>query len=224
MSSNGTLLVEAIATLAVLIHAYWAWALALVATLTVLLLALVAVLNSLYDHCRTRKDQPTMTVTEVTGEYGTAHRVPASNYAAVSPAALDSWIITAPCWHPLWTQYALALVSLAHIPDVPPAKLHRPGMTHEINVMALNPEHGPYDARTLSAGRLRYLTPGNVAEQFTTTDELARHLTQLCAQAVVDGRLCPETADAPERIRTYWQQAIRDTLGHHHDPRHGHLT
>ncbi|WP_405856152.1 hypothetical protein OG407_07325 [Streptomyces sp. NBC_01515] len=56
MSSNGTLLVEAIATLAVLVHAYWAWAIALVATLTVLLLALVGVLNALYDHYRPRKD------------------------------------------------------------------------------------------------------------------------------------------------------------------------
>lgn len=57
MSSNGTLVVEAIATLAVLIHAYWAWALALVATLTVLLLVLVGVLNTLYDRCRRpRKD------------------------------------------------------------------------------------------------------------------------------------------------------------------------
>ncbi|MFJ9243784.1 hypothetical protein [Streptomyces sp. NPDC101776] len=222
--STGTLFIEALTTLAILIHAYWAWAIAIIATLTVLLLALVGALNLLYDHLtRTRKDQP-VTITEFTGEYGTAHRVPASNYQAVSPAALDSWIITAPCWHPLWTQYALALVSLVHLPDVPAAQLHRPGMTHEISVMALNPEHGPYDARTLSAGRLRYLTPANVAEQFTTTDERARNLTQLCAQGVVDGRLCPETADAPERIRTYWRQTIRDTLGHDNDPHHGHLT
>lgn len=56
MSSNGTLFVEALTTLAVLVHAYYAWAIALVATLTVLLLALVAVLNSLYDHYRPRKD------------------------------------------------------------------------------------------------------------------------------------------------------------------------
>jgi hypothetical protein len=50
--SNATLLVEALATLAVLVHAYYAWAIALVVTLTVLLLALVAVLNSLYDRRR----------------------------------------------------------------------------------------------------------------------------------------------------------------------------
>ena len=222
--STGTLVVEAIATLAVLIHAYWAWAIAIIATLTVLLLALVGTLNTLYDHYRHPSKDPAMTVTEHTGPYGTAHRVPETNYQAVSPAALDSWIITAPCWHPHWTQYALALVSLTHIPDVPQTQLHRPGMTHEINVVALDPEHGPYDAHTLSPGRLQYLLPVNIAEQFTTTDETARDLTQQCAQAVVHGALCPETADAPDRIRTYWRQAIRNTLHHDHDPHHGHLT
>ncbi|MFJ9895262.1 hypothetical protein ACIQPR_18295 [Streptomyces sp. NPDC091280] len=165
-----------------------------------------------------------MIITEHAGPYGTAHRVPESNYRAVTPAGLDSWIITAPCWHPAWTQYALALVSLAHIPDVPPANLHRPGMTHEINLVALNPEYGPYDARTLSPGRLRYLLPVNVAEQFTTTDERARDLTQICARAVVDGRLCPETDNARDRIRAYWRQTIRNTLNHDRDPHHGHLT
>ncbi|MFJ8140631.1 hypothetical protein [Streptomyces sp. NPDC096013] len=54
--SNGTLVIEAITTLAVLIHAYWAWTIAIIATLTVLLLALVGVLNALYDHYRPRKD------------------------------------------------------------------------------------------------------------------------------------------------------------------------
>ncbi|MFJ9895263.1 hypothetical protein ACIQPR_18300 [Streptomyces sp. NPDC091280] len=55
--STGTLLVEALTTLAVLVHAYYGWALAIIATLTVLLLALVGALNTLYDHLtRARKD------------------------------------------------------------------------------------------------------------------------------------------------------------------------
>lgn len=55
--SNGTLVVEALATLAVLVHAYYAWAIALVGALTVLFLALVAVLNALYGRYRhPRKD------------------------------------------------------------------------------------------------------------------------------------------------------------------------
>lgn len=57
MSSNGALFVEAIATLAVLLHAYYTWAIAIIASLTVLLLALVAVLNTLCARLRhSRKD------------------------------------------------------------------------------------------------------------------------------------------------------------------------
>lgn len=55
--SNDTLVIEALTTLAVLIHAYYAWAIAIIATLTVLLLGLVVVLNTLYDRLRhPRKD------------------------------------------------------------------------------------------------------------------------------------------------------------------------
>lgn len=50
--STGTLVIEALTTLAVLVHAYWAWTLGIIAVLTVLILALVGVLNELYDHHR----------------------------------------------------------------------------------------------------------------------------------------------------------------------------
>ncbi|MFJ9381908.1 hypothetical protein [Streptomyces sp. NPDC101455] len=52
MSSNGTLIAEALTTLAVLLRAYYGWYLAFIATLTALLLALAAVLNTLYNHLR----------------------------------------------------------------------------------------------------------------------------------------------------------------------------
>lgn len=153
---------------------------------------------------------------ELTGPFGTAHRIPRDSYRDTSPAGLDGWIITAPIWHPWWSQYNLGVVSLADIPGLPKPNLQRPGVTHELSVTALDPEHGPYDARNLPADGLPYLTPVNVAEQFTTTDDTARHLALLCARAVVDGRLCPETADAPDRIRGYWHTAIRQTLDHDH--------
>lgn len=52
MTSNGTLIVEALAVFTLLVKAYLGWIIALVATLTVLLLALVAALNTLYDRLR----------------------------------------------------------------------------------------------------------------------------------------------------------------------------
>lgn len=161
----------------------------------------------------------TPTPDELTGAFGTARRIPHDNYRDSHPASLDGWIITAPCWHPAWSQYSLGVVSLAHFPGLPAPKLQRPGVTHELNVAALNPEHGPYDARHLPAHGLSFLLPINIAAQFTTTDEQARPLGFLCARAVVDGVLCPETADAPDRIRAAWRWTIRRTLEHpHHTP------
>ncbi|MFF3891356.1 hypothetical protein [Streptomyces sp. NPDC001914] len=161
-------------------------------------------------------------ITEASGPCGTAVRVPAETHAD-NPAVLDQWIITAPCWHPVWTQYLLGLISLADLPDTPPAHLQRPGMSHELVVFALNPEHGPYDAAAFTSQHAAecVLTPVNVVEQFTSTDTQARNLTALCAKACTDGILTPETGDAPDRIRATWRSAIRQTLDHDVDPHHG---
>lgn len=156
----------------------------------------------------------------LTGPYGTAHRIPRANYAASNPAALDGWIITADCWHPLWSQYLLSLVTLADIEGAPPANKQRAHFTHELTVLALDPDHGPYTADTYSTDSLRYLTPVNIAEQFTATDDQARHITDLCARAVVDGRLTPETGDAPDHIRAWWHARITQTLEHPHHQEH----
>jgi len=160
---------------------------------------------------------------ELTGALGTAVRVPPANYRDDNLAGLDCWIITAPSWHPVWSQYALAVVSLADFDGLPPAHKKRAGVTHELLVLALNPEHGPYDARTLRTGDLRHLEPVNICEQFTSTDDQARHLAYLCVRAIVDGVLIPETGDAPDRIRAAWRSSIHQTLDHEHDPHHGHL-
>lgn len=157
---------------------------------------------------------------ELTGSYGTARRVPRANYPD-APATLDAWIITAPCWHPLWSQYLLSLITLADVPGVEAAHKERPDVTHQLIVMTLNPEHGPYDAATVACAG--FLTPGNIGEQFTATDTQALALAALCARAVVDGVLVPETADAPDRIRAAWRQSIQQTLDHDRNSHHGHL-
>lgn len=90
-------------------------------------------------------------------------------------------------------------------------------------MFALNPDHGPYEAATFNSRQLSefVLTPVNVVEQFTCTDQQARNLATLCARACVDGLLTPETGDAPDRIRAAWRQSIHQTLDHARDPHHG---
>jgi hypothetical protein len=157
---------------------------------------------------------------ELTGRYGAAHRIPHGNYHAQNPAALDAWIITADRWHPLWSQYLLAVVSLADIEGMPPANKRGTDVTHELLVIALNPDHGPYDAPTATTETLQHLTPVNIAEQFTATDDQARRIAFLCVRAVVDGQLTPETGDAPRLIRAWWHARIRQTLEHPHHQEH----
>ncbi|MCX4974259.1 hypothetical protein [Streptomyces sp. NBC_00620] len=158
----------------------------------------------------------------VTGKYGTVTRVPAETHAD-NPAALDQWILTAPEWHPIWDQYVIGLISLADLPNTPPPFRQRPGVTHELVVFALNPEHGPHEAATFNSRSLAeaVLTPVNVVEQFTCTDDQARDLVRLCATACVNGVLTPETGDAPDRYRAAWRQSIHQTLNHLLDPHHG---
>ena len=153
--------------------------------------------------------------TELTGPYGTAHRIPRANYTG-NPAALDGWIITADHWHPLWSQYLLSLVTLADVEGAPPANKRSAEVTHELTVLALDPDHGPYEAATYGTSDLRYLTPVNIAEQFTATDDQALRITHLCVRAVLDGRLTPETGDAPTLIRSWWHAHITQTLEHPH--------
>lgn len=112
---------------------------------------------------------------EQAGPYGSAVRIPHASYPEAQ-TTLDAWIITAPVWHPVWSQYLLSLVTLADVPGVEPAQKESPEVTHQVIVMTLNPEHGPYDARHLTGDDLRYLTPGNIGQQFTATDDQARSL------------------------------------------------
>ncbi|MEH0547309.1 hypothetical protein QA802_30750 [Streptomyces sp. B21-105] len=155
------------------------------------------------------------------GTHGNARRLDADAYRDSHPAGLDTWIITGPRWHPVWYQYALSVVTLADHPELPPANRRHPDATHELTVFALNPEAGPLDARHLPDGPLPFLTPVNVVEQITTTDARARELAFLCARAVVDGLLWPETGDAPDHVRAFWRSSIHKTLDHDQDPHHG---
>lgn len=160
-----------------------------------------------------------MSTDQHTGRYGTAHRVPEAVLA--NHPGVASWIITAPAWHPLWSQYTLSATSLADHPDHPPAVKTRPEVTHEIILIALDPGHGPYEAAQIGPGSLRFLLPVNICEQITATDGQAAQIAELCARSVVDGILEPETSNGPDRIRAAWRTAIHQTLDHFRDPHHG---
>lgn len=157
----------------------------------------------------------------MTGEYGTAVRIPRENWPE-KMAQLSTWIITAPCWHIFWSQYLITVVSLATFPDIDPPHLQFPGATHELIVLTLNPDHGPYDARACTPENpVTFMPPHNVCEQFVTTDERAIEVCDLLARAVIDGLMCPETIEDPQGVQAAWRQSISVTLDHFRDPSHG---
>ena len=135
------------------------------------------------------------------------------------PDAAESvcgWVIDAPAYHPLWSQYHLAVVRLRDdVPGFPPPRRKFIGATHELNVVALNPEAGAYTEADAHACRpLPYLLPVNIAEQFEGTDPEMEQLAWFAAWGVTIGLLNPETGDAPTAIREHWLGVLTKTLAH----------
>lgn len=152
------------------------------------------------------------------GLYGRAHKMPLPDIPQAAQTVAH-WLLTAPTYHPLWSQYVLACVRLQdNAPGFAPPRRKFQGATHEVLVVALDPECGPYDTDKIlgyaDAGNMPYLTPVNIAEQFIATDDEMGRLTELAAAGVVNGRLNPESADAPTRIREEWLTALTKTLAH----------
>src|SRR5574340_355778 len=85
-----------------------------------------------------------------------------------SESTLIGWIVYGPSYHPLWDYYYIGCVFLKDIEGMPPAIIHLEGATHEVFVIALNPDHTP----ALNDG-LYMLTPINFSAQFISTDEEA---------------------------------------------------
>lgn len=165
-------------------------------------------------------------MTEMTGSYGTASRVPPENFKDHPPAAaqLDTWIVTAPCWHPLWSQYMIGVVSLAAFPGMDPAVKDYSEATHELDVIALNPDYGPYTAEEITPENpVKYMLPINIVIQFIATDEQAAEICHGLTHMVVEGALCPETGGSPSRVRESWEQVLARTLDHFRDPHHGQM-
>lgn len=158
-----------------------------------------------------------MTSQTETGPLGRAEKLDVPEIPE-SAETVCHWLITAPAYHPAWSQYLLPVVRLRDgIPGMPPPKRQFQGATHELIVVALNPEHGPYTAENMArfhGGGLPFLTPVNIAHQIEGTDSEAEQLAYYAVKGIVNGVLNPETARAPARIRAEWKSSLVKTLAH----------
>lgn len=162
----------------------------------------------------------------IEGPYGTVDFIPLPDIddpdldvrtRAVFEVSEGTWLITAPAYHPVWSQYMMSAVGLADHPDLGDAYKKFPGATHELLVAALHPDT-PVTVASMQEhckrGDAGILQPINIAEQFECTSDEIKIVAWLAGRAVVYGQLNPETGDAPERIREQWLTACVKTLAH----------
>lgn len=156
---------------------------------------------------------------EEKGPYGRALQLEIPTDTPEPHTAIDHWLITCPTVHPAWTQWYLAVISLADAPGLPPAELKFVGATHQLFLVALNPDHGPY-TRDKAAQMMRngdglpMLQPVNLIEQYQATDAEMRQVCQLMCRAIVQGLASVEPPLGYESFRDQWLASITKTLAH----------
>lgn len=153
---------------------------------------------------------PAGTATELHPELGRPDRIE-------QQATVACWWLDCPGQSPAWRHYLLAVVHLRPIEGQEHAPVVTvPGSTHELMVVALDPDRGPNPEDTETWG---YLRPTNVVEQLELPDDdAASQLAHLSAQAVVDGVLWaePPLSGQVEPWRTSMIQSAAHLRGEDH--------
>lgn len=126
-------------------------------------------------------------------------------------ATLAYWIVEASWAHPIWHSYAIVLVHLRPLPDLRPTKFYLANATHELWVMALDPDA---DRAAIIEGELSgrwWLQPKNFAAQFIeATDDLALARIRAAVQRICDGRLSPDSDLIHQWVALFGDNMLRD--------------
>ena len=143
----------------------------------------------------------------LTGPIGTAERLdPNLNNKSTT---LETWFLHLPPAHPIWPRYLLSVIHLRPDPAFGPARLKYPGATHELMVVALDPEKNPQPNQPET---WHHLTPINYVNQFHgLTDAGAAGLARTAAEQVVQGQLWVETSDIAGG-KAQWDRFLRDAV------------
>jgi hypothetical protein len=148
------------------------------------------------------------------GSRGTAKEVlpDQGEWATVDMSAtIATWFLDCPGQSPAWRHYLLSVVHLRPIEGQSHEPVFQfPGATHEVMVVALDPDRKPSPA---DSETWFHLTPVNVAQQLVLEDdEQAKELLHLAARAVVSGILPAEPALAG--AKEPWQTTLVNTAAH----------
>lgn len=154
----------------------------------------------------------------VEGPYATAELIELP-VQANAVETVCQWLVTAPAYHPAWSQYILYVVRLTDdLPGFPPAIHHFEGTTHELSVLALDPTAGQFDVagvqKHFDDGKLPHLMPVSVCIQMIANDEEMRQLAYLGVSAIANGIISPEAPMSLETHNGQWLTAMTKTLAH----------
>jgi hypothetical protein len=154
--------------------------------------------------------------TDYRGTHGLLQFIPYFDPRPEHKAQICAYLINAPSYHPDWSQYVLAVTSLAPMKDTEPPLLKFEGATHELMCATLQPRYSQTVESILENMRKGVpppaLTPINVAEQFKATDDEMLKLTWLLGRAVVRGKLDPEATNGADQVRAKWYHTAHDIL------------
>lgn len=160
-------------------------------------------------------DPPTFT-----GRGGTAWRLrlaPLGDRARPDwDATVDAFILRVPEAHPFWDHWLVSLIHLRPIAGVKPATIRLTGATHELLIMALDPECALPGLDVDASFHPRWLSPIDVVEQFQATDDaVAAQIFELAVRVIVDGQASPD-----QDWRAWWKEAVATTARHYADGTH----
>lgn len=124
-------------------------------------------------------------------------------------ATVGIYIVQAFGAHPLWDHWAVCVIHLRPIDGVPPAKRLFATATHELMIVALNPD-APLPELGPSPITVHTLSPVDVIEQFEVENDAgAAEILALSVKAIVEGYMSPD-----QDFRAKWHTAIQRTAEH----------
>lgn len=120
------------------------------------------------------------------------------------PTALASALLHCPGAHAFWSWWLISTVHLRPVEGFPPAELYVEGATHEILVVAIDPERCPTPDPAACMQGYPHLTPADQIVQATLrSDGAAIDLHRWLCEEVAAGRLSPDSD-----YRRLWQDSI----------------
>lgn len=136
---------------------------------------------------------------DLTGPAGRAWKVQIAPDLPTGTTGVALWVLHLPGIVPFWSWYAISVVHLRDQPGTRPAVIQVEGATHEVLVMALDPEAGPPGEEggwdlDRPEQLPRHLSPLEVVRQIVgITDEGGQEIANQLASAAVTGLYVPDS-------------------------------